>query len=233
MTIAESDRPAPGWFPLATLLAMPILVATLTVSALLPLRLSPSIATFLVLAAQDGSALLYYSALAGARAWPSLRERFPSVSRRTAMIALAVAVGVKTLFVGLGALADGLGADLVEPAADPLVASNLAELALTLPAAVLLAPLWEELFFRGLLLDRLRRHMPVPAVVLLSSLLFALVHDNQLKLGMTGVLFFSERFAMGVAAALLALRYRSLTPAFLFHGAFNAIAEVGAVLIPS
>ena len=166
MTIAESDRPAPGWFPLTTLLAMPILVATLTVSALLPLRLPPSIATLLVLAAQDGSALLYYSALAGARAWPSLRERFPSVSRRTAMIALAVAVGDKTLFVGLGALADGLGADLVEPAADPLVASNLAELALTLPAAVLLAPLWEELFFRGLLLDRLRRHMPVPAVVL-------------------------------------------------------------------
>jgi membrane protease YdiL (CAAX protease family) len=172
--------------------------------------------------------------LAEAHGWPSLRKRFSSISRRIAAIAVISAIGVKALLGGLTYLAEILGADFfAEPITDPLLADRLAGLAVVAPVTILLAPLWEELFFRGLLIERLHRHLPLGICVLLSSLLFALVHDNKWALGLIGLLLFSERFAIGAVAAVLALRYRSLTPAFLCHAASNAIAELSSVLIPS
>ena len=43
------------------------------------------------------------------------------------------------------------------------------------------APIVEELFFRGLVLRSLRRHIAPPAAIVVSALLFALVHFQVLQ----------------------------------------------------
>lgn len=45
--------------------------------------------------------------------------------------------------------------------------------------AVVLAPLWEEIFFRGFLLPSLATCMPLPAALLLTSLFFGLGHEDR------------------------------------------------------
>ena len=226
------ENPPPGWAPLATLLVIPVLAATLTDQALAPLSLSATLHATAMVAASDGAALLYYAAMARIRVWPSLRGRFAPVPRAALITALAAALGMKALFVGLAEFAASLGADFPDPALDPLLPATFADW-MVVPVAILVAPFWEELLFRGLLIDRLNWHLPVSGAVIVSSIAFALVHDNQFALGLTGILLFSERLALGTVAAILALRHRSLMPAFLFHAANNMIAEIGSVLIRS
>jgi len=229
----NEETTSPGWSALAALLVLPLATGLLAMIALqhLPIRQSGVIALAMTL--QEIAAFLLYALFAQGRGWPSLRQRFAPVSRQAMAVALGAALAVKAIPAALVALVMELGADFPDPPDDPLLASNLIGLLALLPAAALLGPAWEELLFRGLLLDRLRRHLPVWAAVLLSALLISLVHDNHFSLALTGLLFFLERFVIGVVAALLVLRYRSLVPAFLFHAANNALTEVAAALIPS
>ncbi len=78
---------------------------------------------------------------------------------------------------------------------------------------VVVAPLTEELLFRGLILRGLmQRYGTVPAV-LLSTLLFALVHLNPYQ--------FASAITMGVFLAWLFVRTRSLWPCVIAHALFN------------
>lgn len=94
-------------------------------------------------------------------------------------------------------------------------------------STVLIAPLVEELFFRGLLLASLRSCFATLAPpVAISSLAFGLVHaaaQPQAVLPLT---------AMGVALAWLRLRYASLLPCLLLHAYFNAQTMTIALLCP-
>jgi membrane protease YdiL (CAAX protease family) len=227
-----TEETPPGWITLAALLILPLLAGLLVFQAVAPLPLRTSYAVAIAMTAQEVFAFALYG-LARSEAWPSLRRRFAPVPPRAAVISLGAALAVKAVPAGLILLASALGADFPEPPADPLIAADLPGLLALLPAAALLAPAWEELLFRGLLFDRLRRTLPAPAAVLVSALLFSLVHDNHPSLALTGVVFFLERFAIGAIAALLVLRYRSLVPAFLLHAANNFLSEAGSVLIPS
>ncbi len=80
-------------------------------------------------------------------------------------------------------------------------------------ALVVVAPLTEELLFRGLILRGfMQRYGTVPAV-LLSTLLFALVHVNPYQ--------FASAITMGVFLAWLFVRTRSLWPCIIAHALFN------------
>jgi uncharacterized protein len=77
---------------------------------------------------------------------------------------------------------------------------------------VAVAPLLEELFFRGLLFPVLARHLNIVAAVLVTAFLFALIHASQLGrawapllvLVMVGVVLTTVRWlAKSVAAAVL------------------------------
>lgn len=86
--------------------------------------------------------------------------------------------------------------------------------ALLFVIVVLGAPVVEELFFRGLVLDALLARMHTVAAVVASSLVFAAVHLQLLQLPAL-VLF-------GVATALLRLRTGRLGPPIAAHVGFNA-----------
>lgn len=87
--------------------------------------------------------------------------------------------------------------------------------------AALLAPLWEELVFRGVLYGALRRRLGIPLSVAISAVAFALSH-----LAPTELPFL---LAAGVLLALLRERYLSLWPGIVLHAAINGIASAGLI----
>ncbi len=93
----------------------------------------------------------------------------------------------------------------------------------------LLAPLSEELIFRGLLLrSLLARRGPVPALVI-SSLVFAAFHllglepDGFLR---AAVVVLLQTFLVGLVLGRLAIRYGNLGRSIFTHAGFNLLAVV-------
>jgi len=83
-----------------------------------------------------------------------------------------------------------------------------------------IAPLSEECFFRGLLLDWLRGKLSFWPAAMVSSLLFALGHEGILH--GCGLIFF-HKFAFGMVVSWLVLRSNSLFPGFIVHALNNSI----------
>lgn len=94
-------------------------------------------------------------------------------------------------------------------------------LALVLCVGVL-APVFEEFFFRKLLIDRMRPHGEFLAA-LSSALLFALFHQN--------VEQYFYTFAVGILLAYLYLRTGSYLAVTLMHAAFNLLLGVLPTLV--
>lgn len=88
---------------------------------------------------------------------------------------------------------------------------------------VVIAPLVEELFFRGLLLSALRYHLGDGFGIALSAGLFALIHLQRASI--------PGLFLFGVIAAVLRIKSDRLGPAWFFHSGFNA-ATVISLLAP-
>ena len=86
-------------------------------------------------------------------------------------------------------------------------------------AAAVIAPVVEELLFRGVLYPYLRARTGVPAAVVGSAALFAVVHGY--------VILMPVLFVTGVALALVRERYESILPAIALHAMNNAVATVG------
>lgn len=82
--------------------------------------------------------------------------------------------------------------------------------------AVVAAPFFEELFFRGVLYGSFRRAFGITAGILLSSVVFAVVHP--LPGGFLPIL------VLGLVFAILVYQRGSLLPAVVAHGLNNAVA---------
>ena len=100
--------------------------------------------------------------------------------------------------------------------------SRTAPFAANFVVIALVAPVVEELTFRGLGFGLLERYGQT-AVILLVGLAFALWH------GLVGA--FPILFAFGAALAYLRARTESVYPAMLLHGTFNALSLAAAVTI--
>jgi len=107
--------------------------------------------------------------------------------------------------------------ELVLTTGDPLA---LACLAIT---AVVVAPLFEETLFRGVLLPVLTRHWGAAAGVGLSALIFGLAH---LSLGELTPLTL-----LGLALGWLRLRHGRLGPCVLMHGLWNGLTFLNLILL--
>lgn len=87
-------------------------------------------------------------------------------------------------------------------------------LALVLLTSLVIAPLVEEIVFRGALLKALQKSLNLPIAVLTSSALFALVHINPVQMGYA--------FVLGLILCILRLKSGSLWGCVAMHIAFNA-----------
>ncbi|WP_228016809.1 CPBP family intramembrane glutamic endopeptidase [Synechocystis sp. LEGE 06083] len=80
--------------------------------------------------------------------------------------------------------------------------------------AAILAPVFEEIIFRGFLLPALTRYFPVSVAIILSSLLFAIAHLNVSEI--------LPLFVLGSVLGLVYSRSRNLLSSMILHSLWNS-----------
>jgi membrane protease YdiL (CAAX protease family) len=163
------------------------------------------------------------------RDWTGLRARFSPVGRKPLALSALAAVAVIAFISMVHWILHRAGVKLADVPL-PVVLQNWMQLPLALALIVVLAPLAEELVFRGLLLDWLKQKMNVWAAAVILSAIFSLLHVNHFSLGAIGWLAFTDRLLLGLGASIFTIKYRSLRPAVVMHATFNAIGVFANVL---
>lgn len=102
-------------------------------------------------------------------------------------------------------------------------ADGLLEKLLFTGVVVLVAPIAEELLFRGILLRALLRRLTVAPALLISALTFALVH----VVGDIGTGYYVPAFMfLGLVSGFEAVRTKSLSHSIYLHMGFNLVAAI-------
>ena len=91
--------------------------------------------------------------------------------------------------------------------------------------SVLIAPITEEVLFRGVIYRRIRKLFGVRFAIVLSSIIFGLFHGNMVQ--------FIYAFLVGLALAFVYERYGTLKAPMLFHIIANASSACAAPLLES
>ena len=89
--------------------------------------------------------------------------------------------------------------------------------------SITLAPLMEELFFRGFLYPVLARSLGLPFAVFLTALAFAALHGAQLMFSWGPVLVI---FLVGIVLTMVRARQNSVAATVLIHMAYNGTISV-------
>ena len=136
----------------------------------------------------------------------------------TVTVALVAAGALFTILVTLGGNRLHLSSHWSEWFDQELAFGDVAGIAASLAGAVLFAPLFEEIVFRGILFATLRRGMgPVPAIVA-SGVIFAFAHGY-------GALGFVDVLWSGVLWAWAFERTGSVLPGILAHALTNLMVS--------
>lgn len=153
-----------------------------------------------------------------------------STAKALGLATAAVATWFVVIQIGLGSLVDwispGFFDDVQSELAD-LATGGPVEVAALVIAAVVLAPLWEEIFFRGLLFAGMERRFGFWPAALVSSLVFGLVHFEGLSAG--SLYLIGQTAVLGLVLAWLLRRTGTLLAPIAAHALNNVIA-VGLLL---
>jgi hypothetical protein len=150
----------------------------------------------------------------------------PGTGGRVVLVTLAlVGVGLTGDWVGSAVASRfGLTSHWTEWFDEDMVWGEGGDAAVGILSAVVAAPFFEEIVFRGLLFATLRRRYGVLASALASALIFGVVHGYG-WIGLASVVW------SGVLWAWSYERTRSLVPAMLAHAAVNLLASVSLLLL--
>lgn len=88
---------------------------------------------------------------------------------------------------------------------------------MTLLSSAVVAPIVEELIFRGIVMPRLNRMMNIYLAAFLSSMTFGIMHGNIVQITYAVIL--------GLVMSFIAVRCASLLASCFFHIVFNAIGS--------
>jgi len=173
------------------------------------------VVTVLLVIARKGAGLRELGFRAPTRGWPRLLG--------VIILAYFAAIGVVNIY---GILIDVFGLDWLKPGTQ--LGSDFYEhdsvVILTGIAIVFMAPVAEEIFFRGFVFGGLRRYMNMPIAGLLSGMLFAMAHgDPGLILPFAGV---------GLVLAYVYEKSGSLFASIGVHFVFNSVSFMLLLLIP-
>lgn len=89
---------------------------------------------------------------------------------------------------------------------------------------VIAAPIVEEIIFRGLILSRLRKAMPVPIAIIISSLFFALAHGQ--------LLWMAYAFILGCVLAIVDVKTDTIATSVIVHMLFNLLGMSSSIWAP-
>jgi membrane protease YdiL (CAAX protease family) len=163
------------------------------------------------------------------RGWPGLAALFSPVGRKPLLLSALTAIAIIAFIYMVRWISLWTGIQFAQ-VPSPVTLDSWTQLPLAFLELVLVAPLTEELLFRGLLLDWLKEKMNVWMAAAILSVIFSLLHANPFSLGAVGWWTFSARFLQGLIASACAIKYRSLRPAFVLHATWNAIGCMASVL---
>lgn len=181
----------------------------------------------------------------GGLSWREMGFRLPGAGEGSALgdVAWGMALAIPTLFVAglLAVVLVGLLGVMPESPIPP--ATDPAGLAVTILAAVVIAPLWEEAFFRGFATTAWARTAGERAAIVRGAVFFALIHvvtlggtDFTSALGVA-LIAFVVRLPVGLVLGWIFLRRRTLVAPIALHAVYNAIpvllAATGAAAPPS
>ncbi|MFH1475405.1 MAG: CPBP family intramembrane glutamic endopeptidase [Chloroflexota bacterium] len=181
----------------------------------------------------------------GALGWGEMGLRLPGPGEGSLFgdVAWGIALAVPTLF-GAAFLAAILVAVLgVAPTAPLPPARDPGGVLVNLLVAALLAPFWEELFFRGFATTAWARTAGPRAAIVRGAVFFALIHvitlvgsdlDTAIR---TALIAFAIRLPVGLVLGWVFLRRRTLAAPIALHATYNAIpvllVALGAGATPS
>ena len=217
-----------GWYLAAVAIATPLQVAGLDLTGPAVALLGVSIQALVVV-----GILRLMVVGSGALSWHDMGVRRPDAAALRDLAWGAVFAAPVVLVTGV--VVYGLVTVIGQQPASPLPPTGSAGgLAINLLAGAVIAPLYEELFFRGFTLTAWLRMTTVRAAIIRSAILFALVH----AIDQTGSTFAA---ALGVAVVAAAARLpvaivlgwvfeqrKSLWASIGLHATFNAILLIVA-----
>jgi len=167
----------------------------------------------------------------GALSWRDLGFRLPATAEGGLIgdVAWGIALGAPTLFIGSGLAAGLVGLLGTTPAPTLPLTPDPAGALLNLVAAVVVAPLWEEIFFRGYATTAWAATLGSRAAIIRGALFFAFIHvltvsagsfDEGVRLALIG---FVARLPVGLVLGWVFLRRRSLAAPVALHATYNAL----------
>jgi membrane protease YdiL (CAAX protease family) len=178
----------------------------------------------LVTAVQLGMLIVVGSLVAAPRALAGMRLAPRGRVGRAILAGLALAIPAwigATLIAALIALAlEALGVKMEPQLVDQVVERG--DPTALLIGFVLVAPIAEELFFRGVVFNAWERERGTSVAVYGSALLFAVIH---------GPILFAPVLALGILLAQVYRVTRSLPTTMAIHAGFNAISLTLALLV--
>jgi len=167
----------------------------------------------------------------GSLGWREMGLRLPGPGAGSVVgdVALGVGLAFPTLF-GSALLAALLVALLGVAPVSPLPpARDPAEVLLNLLAAAVIAPLWEEIFFRGFTTTAWQRAAGARAAIVRGAVFFALVHvvtlaGNDFGTALrTAFIAFAVRLPVGLVLGWVFLRRGTLVAPIALHAVYNTI----------
>jgi membrane protease YdiL (CAAX protease family) len=187
-----------------------------------------ALVTFLAAFGQFGTWLVAMAWISRTKGRGSLRSDFGFVVRARDGLAIFAGMALLVLFtlmvLPIRNLADREQQDVV----DQLEKAGGAKLAVLVVVAGLLAPVCEELLFRGLLQRALRRRLTPVFAIAITSAVFALAHPLlDWSLGTLSIV--PALFALAVVSGVAAERTGDLSVSILLHVGFNLVTVVGVV----
>jgi membrane protease YdiL (CAAX protease family) len=149
-----------------------------------------------------------------------LTVRFRDAGWLVAGVGLQIALGL-----ALYPISEVYGGDDAQSVVDLLEDTSGAGLAAFAAAVVLVAPVAEELLFRGALLRALLRRTTPARAIFASAMVFALVHPlGDPEVG--SVIVVPALLALGLGSGYLAVRSGNLSRSIMLHVGFNLLTVV-------
>lgn len=103
----------------------------------------------------------------------------------------------------------------------PVKQENTQDLFIGLLTAVILAPLTEDTIFRGYVLEMFNERSKKWTAIIISSLIFAIIHFQFFGPGLTVYMLF-----WSILTGYLYVRFNNIYPSLLFHGLNNVWAYI-------
>ncbi len=142
--------------------------------------------------------------------------------RRPGINLVAMGIGGIVLAFVLSALASALHTPKIPTPFDKLTSTPF-EFVIFGVMAVAIAPLFEELFFRGFIQPLLSRTFGTIAGILLTAMLFGSLHLFEYAYAWQYAVFIS---LAGAVFGWLRVRTNSIIPSTVMHGCFNAVSVI-------